>query len=114
MQEEMKMFRAAVAGALVCMSAVMIASAQTAPQKPGPLDNLVPTPHPQNSGVQADLEVARDWRRAMREIFELPPNYRLVFLDGRPHPPDVEPTWKGAFDWDVGRRYAGRRLDWIQ
>ena len=47
------MFRAAVAGALVFMSAV-IASAQTAPQKPGPMDNLVPTPHPQNSGVQAD------------------------------------------------------------
>jgi hypothetical protein len=24
-----------------------------------------------------------------------PPNYRLVFLDGRPHPPDIEPTWMG-------------------
>jgi hypothetical protein len=176
MQEEMNMFRAAVAGALMFVS-VVIASAQSAPQKPGPLDNLVPTPHPQNSGVQADLEVARGWRRAMREkyegkfpgpaprtpdgkpdlsgvwiaqgtperpamtqtalavlegryktnlkdfpysvclpiapvpgdglwvvmqnrtqvvtLFEFPPNYRLVFLDGRPHPPDVEPTWMG-------------------
>ena len=160
-----------------CSCTAVIASAQTAPQKPGPLDNLVPTPHPQNSGVQADLEVARGWRRAMREkyegkfpgpaprtpdgkpdfsgiwiaevtperpamthlgltvleeryktnnkdfpysvclpiapvpgdglwlvmqsrtqlvtLFEFPPNYRLVFLDGRPHPADIEPTWMG-------------------
>jgi hypothetical protein len=170
------MFRVAVAGALVFMSAV-IASAQTAPQKPGPLDNLVPTPNPVTSPVQSDAGAEGQWRRAMREkyegkfpgpaprtpegkpdlsgvwiaqdtperpalthlalgllenryktnmkdfpysvclppapvpgsglwvvmhnrtqlvtLFELPPNYRLVFLDGRPHPPDVEPTWMG-------------------
>jgi hypothetical protein len=28
-------------------------------------------------------------------LFEFPPNYRLVFLDGRSHPPDLEPTWMG-------------------
>jgi hypothetical protein len=28
-------------------------------------------------------------------VFELPPNYRQVFLDGRPHPPDLDPTWTG-------------------
>jgi hypothetical protein len=176
MQEGMNMLRAAVAGALVFMSAV-ITSAQTAPQKPGPMDNLVPTPHPTNNPVQVDATLARDWRRAMREkyegkfpgpaprtaegkpdfsgnwiaevtperpalthlgltlledryktnmkdfpysaclpiapvpgeglwvvmhnrtqvvtLFEFPPNYRLVFLDGRPHPPDIEPTWMG-------------------
>jgi hypothetical protein len=173
------MFRAAVAGALVFVSAV-IASAQSAPQKPGPLDNLVPTPNPFTSPTQADAGVGNQWRRAMREkyegkfpgpaprtpdgkpdlngvwiaegaperpvltrlgltlledryktnakdfpysvclpqapvpgdamgglwvvmqnrmhlvtLFELPPNYRLVFLDGRPHPPDLEPTWMG-------------------
>jgi hypothetical protein len=179
MQEGVNMFRAAVAGALVFISAV-IASAQTAPQNPGPLDNLVPRPNPLTSPTQADAGVAAQWRRAMREkyegkfpgpaprtldgkpdlngvwiaegtperpaltrlgltlledryrtnlkdfpysvclpqapvpgdamgglwvvihnrthlvtLFELPPNYRLVFLDGRPHPPDVEPTWMG-------------------
>jgi hypothetical protein len=178
MQEEVNMFRAAVAGALVFMSAV-IASAQTAPQKPGPMDNLVPTPNPLTSRTQVDAEGTRQWRQAMREkyegkfpgpaprtpegrpdlngvwialgtperpalthlgltlledryktnlkdhpysaclpfgpvppgdfgpwvvmhnrtqlvtLFEFPPNYRLVFLDGRPHPPDIEPTWMG-------------------
>jgi len=170
------MFRSVVAGALVFVSAV-IASAQTAPQKPGPMDNLVPTPNPGTSPVQADAGVAPQWRRALREkyegkflgpaprtpegkpdlngvwiaegtperpalthlgltlledryktnnkdfpysvclpfgpvpgdglwvvmqnrtqlvtLFEFPPNYRLVFLDGRPHPPDFEPTWMG-------------------
>lgn len=170
------MFRSVVAGALVLVSAVM-AGAQTAPQEPGPLDNLVPTPRPGTSPVQADAGVAPQWRRAMREkyagkfpgpaprtpegkpdlngvwiaegtperpalthlaltlledrhktnnkdfpysvclpfapvptdglwvvmhnrtqlvtLFEFPPNYRLAFLDGRPHPPDLEPTWMG-------------------
>ena len=171
------MFRAAVASALVFVAA-LIASAQNAPQKPGPLDNLVPTPHPTNNPVQVDATLAREWRRAMRQkyegkfpgpaprtpegkpdfsgnwiaevaperpalthrgltlledryktnmkdfpysvclpiapvpgnglwsvmqnrtqlvtLYEFPPNYRLVFLDGRPHPPDlVEPTWMG-------------------
>ena len=172
------MFRLAVAGTLVFMSAV-IASAQTAPQKPGPLDNLVPTPNPMTSVTQADAGVTAEWRRAMRAkyegkfpgptprtpdgkpdlngvwvpvgtperpalthlgltllearyktnikdfpysvclpfgpvppgdigpwvvmqnrtqlvtLFEFPPNYRLVFLDGRSHPPDIEPTWMG-------------------
>ena len=170
------MFRLAVAGALVFMS-VGTASAQTAPQAPGPLDNLVPTPNPVTSPVQSDAGVEGQWRRAMREkyegkfpgpaprtsedkpdlsgvwvaqntperpalthlglmlledryktnlkdfpysaclplapvpgiglwvvmqnrtqlvtLFELPPNYRLVLLDGRPHPPDIEPTWMG-------------------
>jgi hypothetical protein len=171
------MFRAAVAGALVFMSAV-IASAQTAPRKPGPLDNLVPTPHPAvNSPLQVDADSVRQWRQAMREkyegkftgpaprtpegkpdlsgvwfaqgtperpamtprglavlesryktnmrdfpysvclppapvpgdglwvvmhnrtqlvtLFEFPPNYRQVFLDGRPHPTDPDPTWMG-------------------
>jgi hypothetical protein len=176
----MNMFRSVFAGALVFMSAVM-ASAQTAPQKPGPMDNLVPTPNPVTSPTQVDAGVAGPWRRAMREkyegkfpgpaprtpegkpdlngvwiaegtperpvmtplglklledryktnlkdfpysvclppavvpntdamgglwvvmqnrthfatLFEYPPNYRLVLLDGRPHPPDVEPTWMG-------------------
>lgn len=170
------MFRSVVAGALLFMSAV-IASGQTAPQKPGPTDNLVPTPNPVNSSAQVDLELGGQWRRAMREkyegkfpgpaprtpegkpdfngvwlaevtperpalthlgitlledryktnmkdfpysvclppqpvpgnglwvvmhnrtqlvtLFEFPPNYRLVFLDGRPHSPDLEPTWMG-------------------
>ena len=63
------MFRLAVAGTLVFMSAV-IASAQTAPQKPGPLDNLVPTPNPMTSVTQADAGVTAEWRRAMREKYE--------------------------------------------
>ena len=63
------MFRTAVAGALVFMSAV-IASAQTAPQKPGPLDNLVPTPNPASSPVQTDLEPGRTWRAALRAKHE--------------------------------------------
>ena len=173
------MFRLAVAGSLLLVSAV-IASAQTAPQKPGPMDNLVLTPNPVKSPTQADAGVADQWRRAMREkyegkfpgpgprtpegkpdlsgvwiaqatpdrpalthlgltlledryktnlkdfpysiclppapvpgdaggglwmvmhnrtqlvtLFEFPPNYRMVFLDGRLHPPDVEPTWMG-------------------
>jgi hypothetical protein len=170
------MFRAAVASALVFVSAVL-ASAQTAPKKPGPMDNLVPTPNPSISPDQVDLEDTRRWRLAMREkyegkfpgppprtpegkpdlsgvwiahgaperpalthlgltlledryknnmkdypysvclppgpvpgdglwvvmhnrtqvvtLFEYPPNYRLVFLDGRSHPPDIEPTWMG-------------------
>jgi hypothetical protein len=177
MQEEVSMFRLAVAGALVFVAPV-IASAQNAPQKPGPLDDLVPTPHPAiGRSIQSDLAVEGQWRRAMREkyegkfpgpaprtpegkpdvsgvwialgtperpamtklaltlledryktnmkdfpysvclpiapvpgdglwvvmqnrtqlvtLFEFPPNYRLVFLDGRSHPPDVEPTWMG-------------------
>lgn len=174
------MFRSVVAGALVFISAV-IANAQTAPQKPGPMDNLVPTPSPMTSPTQVDAGVAGPWRRAMREkyegkfpgptprtpegkpdlngvwmaegtperpaltplglklledryktnlkdfpysvclppavvpntdamgglwvvmhnrthfatLFEYPPYYRLVLLDGRPHPPDVEPAWMG-------------------
>jgi hypothetical protein len=170
------MFRSVLAGGLLFMSAV-IASGQTAPQKPGPMDNLVPTPNPANSPDQVDAGEGGQWRRAMRAkyegkfpgpaprtsegkpdsngvwlaevtperpamthlgltllegrykttlkdhpysiclpiapvpgvglwvvmqnrtqlvtLFEFPPNYRLVFLDGRPHPPDVEPTWMG-------------------
>jgi hypothetical protein len=34
-------------------------------------------------------------RTSVATLFEYPPNYRLVFLDGRPHPPDLEPTWMG-------------------
>ena len=33
-------------------------------------------------------------------VLELTPNYRLVFLDGRPHPPDIDPTWMGL---SIGR-----------
>lgn len=29
------------------------------------------------------------------QIWERPPYYRQVFLDGRPHPADVNPTWMG-------------------
>jgi hypothetical protein len=177
MQEEVNMFRLAVTGALVFLASV-IASAQNAPQKPGPLDNLVPTPHPAlGRSIQSDAGVEGQWRRAVREkyegkfpgpaprtpegkpdlsgvwivqgtperpamtpaaltvlenryktngkdfpysiclppapvpgdglwvvmhnrtqlvtLFEQPPNYRLASLDGRPHPPDLEPTWMG-------------------
>ena len=31
----------------------------------------------------------------LMEIFEFQPNYRQVFLDGRTHPEDLEPTWTG-------------------
>lgn len=170
------MGRIRIAVTLVFVSAV-IATAQTAPQQQGPLDNLVPTPNPANSPDQVDAEHLPQWRRAMREkyegkfpspaprtpegkpdlsgvwiaqgtperpamthlgltllehryktnwkdypyslclppgpvpgtglwvvmqnqaqlvtLFEYTPNYRLVFLDGRPHPPDIEPTWMG-------------------
>jgi hypothetical protein len=161
------------------------ADAQTAAQtpsaqKPGPTDNLVPTPNPVQSPVQSDAGISAQWRRAMREkyegkfpgsaprtpegkpdlngvwladgtperpaltpwalmmlddrfkkdlrdfpysfclpfeptlssggaglwlvmqnrthfvtVFEFPPNYRQVFLDGRPHPTDPDPTWMG-------------------
>lgn len=168
--------RCVVIGAFLVMSAV-IASAQTAPKKPGPLDNLVPTPNPADSPLQVDIADTRQWRQALREkyegrfpgpaprtsegkpdlngvwiaeatperpamtplgltlldhrfktnmkdfpysfclprgpdpgdgiwvvthnrahlvtLFEYPPNYRLVFLDGRSHPPDLEPSWMG-------------------
>jgi hypothetical protein len=171
------MSRSFVAGALLFMSAVVV-SGQNAPQKPGPMDNLVKTPNPMNSPDQIDAEDLRQWRLAMRKkyegkfpgpaprtpegkpdlngvwmtgvttperpamthlaltqledryktnmkdfpyafclprqpvpggglwvvmqngtqlvtLFEYPPNYRLVFLDGRPHPPDLEPAWMG-------------------
>jgi hypothetical protein len=173
------MLRFVAAAALVFMSAAT-ASAQTAAQKPGPLDNLVPTPNPVASPDQVDVAISAQWRRITREkyegkfpgpaprtpdgkpdlngvwivqgtperpamtqlgltllegryktnmkdfpysvclppapvptalgggvwvvmhsrmhlatLFEHPPNYRLAFLDGRPHPPDVEPTWMG-------------------
>jgi hypothetical protein len=175
-QEGVNMSRSVVVGALLFVSAV-IASAQTAPQKPGPLDNLVPTLNPAIGPLQVDLTDNRQWRQAMRQkyegkfpgpaprtpegkpdlsgvwiaentperpaltrlgltllehryntnmkdypysfclpmapvpgdglwvvmhnrahlvtVFEYPPNYRLVFLDGRSHPPDLEPTWMG-------------------
>jgi len=178
-REGVNMFRSVVVGALLFVSAVM-ASAQTAPQKPGPLENLVPTPNPATGPDQVDVGWAGQWRRAMRKkyegkftapaprtpegkpdlngvwvaegtperpaltqlgitvledryknnlkdfpysfclpaapvptdglgglwvvmhnrthlatLFEPLPNYRLVFLDGRPHPSDVEPTWMG-------------------
>jgi hypothetical protein len=168
--------RCVVIGAFLIMAAV-IASAQTAPKKPGPLDNLVPTPNPVESPLQVDLSDNPQWRRALREkyegkfpgpaprtpegkpdlngvwiaegtperpemtplgltllehryktnwkdfpysfclprgpdpgdgiwvvthtrallvtLFEYPPNYRLFFLDGRSHPPDLEPSWMG-------------------
>ena len=174
------MLRSLAVGVFVFV-AVVIASAQTGPQKPGPLDGLVATPNPITSPAQVDSGIGVQWRRAMREnyegkfpgpaprtpegkpdlngvwiaegaperpvmtqlgltlledryrtslkdfpysvclppatvpndagggglwvvmhnrthfatLFEFPPNYRLVFLDGRPHPPDVEPTWMG-------------------
>ena len=73
-RREVKMFPLAVAGALVFVASV-IASAQNAPQKPGPMDNLVSTPHPRNRSVQADLEVACQCRRAMRDrIHEVVPD----------------------------------------
>jgi hypothetical protein len=68
-QEEVNMFRFVVAGAFVFVAAVM-ASAQTAPQKPGPLDNLVPTPNPAIGPDQVDAEHQPQWRRAMREKYE--------------------------------------------
>ncbi len=183
------MFRSVVAGVLLFLSAVIV-SGQAAPQKPGPLANLVPTPNPVTSPDQTDLAWVGPWRQAMRAkyegkfpgpaprtpegkpdlngvwiaestperpvltplaltlledrfktnvkdfpysvclppgpvpsdlgggqwvvmhnrtslvtLFEYPPNYRLVFLDGRPHPPDLEPTWMGhsigAWDGDT-------------
>jgi hypothetical protein len=170
------MRRCVVIGAFLVVSAV-VAGAQTAPKKPGPLDDLVPTPNPVNSSLQVDLADNPQWRQALREkykgkfpgpaprtsegkpdlsgvwiaegtperpaltplglsaldhrfktnmkdypysfclprapfpddglwvvtharahlvtLFEYPPNYRLVFLDGRSHPPDLEPSWMG-------------------
>jgi hypothetical protein len=63
------MFRSVVAGALLFMSAA-IASGQTAPQKPGPTDNLVPTPNPGNSPDKVDAADNGQWRRAMRAKYE--------------------------------------------
>jgi hypothetical protein len=171
---------------LLLLTVVWTADAQTAAQtpgtrKPGPTDNLVPTPNPVQSPVQSDAGTAVPWRRALHEkyegkfpgptprtpdgkpdlngvwlaegtserpaltptaltvlderfkknlkdypysaclpaeptagggggggiwlvmhnrthlvtVFELPPNYRQVFLDGRPHPTDPDPTWMG-------------------
>ena len=174
------MLRSVVTGALVFML-TFVASAQTAPQQPGPMDNLVATPNPATRPAQVDAGIAGPWRRAMRAkyegkfpgpvprtpdgkpdlngtwiaegtperpaltplglalledrfktnlkdfpysaclppavvptsdamgglwvvmhnrthlatLFEYPPNYRLVLLDGRPHPPDAEPAWMG-------------------
>ena len=84
------MFRLAVAGALVFMSAV-IASAQTAPQNPGPLDNLVPTPNPVRSSVQSDAGLPGAWRRAMRE------KYEGKFPGPAPRTPDGKPDFNGVW-----------------
>ena len=184
MRDRVKLFSFIFALAALLLTG-WAADAQTAEQtsstrKPGPLDNLVPTPNPGLGPDQTDTAVGPQWRRAMREkyagkfpgpaprtpegkpdlngvwiaegtperpaltqlgltllddryktnlkdlpysfclpaapapgdgmgglwvvmhnrthlatLFEVPPNYRLVFLDGRPHPPDVEPTWMG-------------------
>ena len=48
MQKGVNMFRSVVAGVLLFLSAVIV-SGQAAPQKPGPLANLVPTPNPVTS-----------------------------------------------------------------
>ena len=85
------MFRATVAGALLLVSAV-IASAQTAPQKPGPLDNLVPTPHPAiGRSIQSDVGVEVQWRRAMRE------KYEGKFPGPAPRTPEGKPDLSGVW-----------------
>ena len=84
------MNRAVVAGALLFMSAVM-ASGQTAPQKPGPLDNLVPTPNPGRSPLQVDAGLDVPWRRTMREKYEGKfPGPAPRTLEGRP---DFNGVW---------------------
>jgi hypothetical protein len=84
------MFRSLVAGAFVFVAAVM-ASAQTAPQKPGPLDNLVPTPNPANSPDQVDAQDNRQWRLAMRE------KYEGKFPGPAPRTPDGKPDLSGVW-----------------
>lgn len=41
-------------------------------------------------------------RTLMLVLFEHEPHYRQIFLDGRPHPKDADPTWMGhsAGRWD--------------
>ena len=54
---------------------------------------LPPAPVP--TSTLGGLWVVMHNRTHLATLFEAPPNYRLVFLDGRPHPSDVEPTWMG-------------------
>lgn len=54
---------------------------------------LPPAPTP--TDAMSGLWVVMHNRTHLATLSEAPPNYRLVFLDGRPHPPDVEPTWMG-------------------
>jgi hypothetical protein len=63
------MLRSLVAGVFVLV-AVMMASAQTAPQKLGLLDGLVATPNPVTRPAQVDAGIGVQWRRAMREKYE--------------------------------------------
>ena len=53
-EEEVNMFRSVVTAALVFVAAGM-ASAQTGPQKPGPMDNLVATPNPATTPISPPL-----------------------------------------------------------
>ena len=89
------MFRAAVANVLVFMSAV-IASAQTVPQKPGPLDNLVPTPNPVTTPVQSDAGAEGQWRRAMRE------RYEGKFPGPAPRTPEWTAALGATYQWNLG------------
>ena len=84
------MIRSVVAGALLFMSAV-IASGQTAPQKPGPLDNLVPTPNPAIGPLQVDVADNRQWRQAMRQ------KYEGKFSGPAPRTPEGTPDLAGVW-----------------
>jgi hypothetical protein len=51
---------------------------------------LPPAPVPGDAG--GGLWIVMHNRAQLVTLFEFPPNYRLVFLDGPAHPRDVEPT----------------------
>jgi hypothetical protein len=41
-------------------------------------------------------------------------SYRQIFLDGRKHPDDPDPTWVRPFRRAMGRRHARRRFSRVQ
>jgi len=84
---------------LFCMFLLLTAStadAQTAAQapgtqKPGPTDNLVPTPNPVRSPVQSDAGTGVPWRQAMRE------KYEGKFPGPAPRTPEGKPDLTGVW-----------------